>query len=164
MTDVLHIHEIDAAEFVRVWPIMQAVIAPGDTYNYPADLSFEEAREMWTTAPSRCFVAEADGDVLGFYKLRLNQPGRGDHVANASYMVSPTARGRSVASTMCEHSLEQARRAGFSAMQFNFVVSSNVTAVRLWQRHGFAIVGQVPGAFRHAQLGPTDIYVMHRTL
>jgi ribosomal protein S18 acetylase RimI-like enzyme len=49
-------------------------------------------------------------------------------------------------------------------MQFNAVVASNTTAVRLWQRHGFSIVGQVPGAFRHAQLGPTDLYVMHRTL
>ena len=79
-------------------------------------------------------------------------------------MVSPHARGQGVASAMCEHSLAQARRAGFTAMQYNFVVSSNEAAVRLWQRHGFAIVGRVPGAFRHARLGPTDVFVMHRML
>ena len=78
--------------------------------------------------------------------------------------MSSRARGRGIASAMCEHSLETARRAGFGAMQFNFVVSSNEGAVRLWQRHGFAIVGRVPGAFRHARLGPTDVFVMHRML
>ena len=164
MTDTMPIREIDGKAFERIWPIMQAVIATGDTYNYPADLDIDTARAMWTAPPVRCFIAEQDGQVLGFYKLRPNQPGLGDHVANASYMVSACARGRGVASALCEHSLQQARDAGFSAMQFNFVVSTNTIAVRLWQRHGFAIVGQVPGAFRHAEHGPTDIYVMHRVL
>ncbi|WP_329743467.1 GNAT family N-acetyltransferase [Dyella sp. A6] len=153
------------AAFDRLWPVMQAVIAPGDTYNYPADLGYEEARAMWTAPPTRCFVAEDDhGSLLGFYKLRPNQPGRGDHVANASYMVAPAARGRGVARALCMHSLDQARQAGFTAMQFNFVVSTNAPAVHLWQSCGFRIVGQVPGAFRHATLGAVDVYVMHRFL
>lgn len=160
----LVIREIRADEFPRLWPIFHAVIAQGDTYSYPPDLTIEQAREWWTTPPSRCFVAERNGDILGCYMLRPNQPGLGDHVANAGYMVSPAARGQGIAGTMCEHSLQQAREAGFTAMQFNFVVSTNTGAVRLWQRHGFTIVGQVPGAFRHATLGPTDIYVMHRHL
>lgn len=164
MTETVSIRELHAAEFERTWPIMQAVIASGDTYNYPADLDLETARALWTAPPVRCFVAEQDGRVLGCYKLQPNQSGLGDHVANASYMVAAEARGRGIGSMLCEHSLQQARKAGFTAMQFNYVVSSNTVAVRLWQRHGFAIVGQVPGAFRHATLGPTDIYVMHRRL
>jgi ribosomal protein S18 acetylase RimI-like enzyme len=164
VTDELILREIGANEFARVWPMFHAVIAAGDTYSYPPDLGMEQACEWWTTAPSRCFIAERDGDVLGCYMLRPNQPGLGDHVANAGYMVSPAARGQGIASKMCEHSLQQARAAGFTAMQFNFVVSTNTSAVRLWQRHGFQIVGQVPGAFRHDQHGPTDVYVMHRIL
>ena len=160
----LHIHEIHAEQFARVWPVFSAVIASGDTYSYPSDLSMEQACAWWTAPPSRCFIAERDGEVLGCYMLRPNQPGRGDHVANAGYMVSPQSRGQGIAGRMCEHSLQEARTAGFTAMQFNFVVSTNSAAVRLWQRHGFHIVGQVPGAFRHATLGPTDIYVMHRYL
>jgi ribosomal protein S18 acetylase RimI-like enzyme len=160
----LVIREIGADEFVRVWPFFQAIVAAGDTYTYPLDMSLEQARTIWTTPPARCFVAERDGEVLGCYRLAQNQMGPGDHVANGSYMVAPQARGQGIASTLCEHSLEQARQAGFTAMQFNAVVASNTTAVRLWQRHGFRIVGQVPGAFRHAQLGPTDLYVMHRPL
>lgn len=164
MTTDPAMREIGADEFVRVWPFFQAIVAAGDTYVYPLDLTLEQARTMWTAPPARCFVAERDGQVLGCYRLAPNQLGPGDHVANGSYMVAPQARGQGLASTMCEHSLEQARRAGFSAMQFNCVVSSNTSAVRLWQRHGFRIVGQIPGAFRHTQLGPTDLYVMHRAL
>jgi len=158
------IREIGAAEFPRVWPIFQRVIAAGDTYSYAPDMNVDEACAMWTTPPARCFLAERDGDVLGCYMLRPNQPGLGDHVANCGYMVAPQARGQGIAGAMCEHSLQVARRAGFSAMQFNSVVATNTGAVRLWQRHGFAIVGTVPGAFRHALHGPTDIHIMFRTL
>jgi ribosomal protein S18 acetylase RimI-like enzyme len=158
------IREIDAGEFDLAWPVFREVIAGGDTYSYPPDLPLEEARAMWTTPPTRCFIAELDGNVAGVYMLRPNQPGLGDHVANAGYMVAAYARGRGVASAMCEHSLAQARDAGFLAMQYNYVVSSNERAVRLWQHHGFAIVGRLPGAFRHAALGPTDVFVMHRML
>lgn len=164
MSAPLTISEIGADEFERAWPIFREVIAAGDTYSYPPDLDLAQARAMWTTPPSRCFITERAGEILGLYMLRPNQPGLGDHVANAGYMVSSNARGQGIASAMCEHSLDMARRAGFSAMQYNFVVSSNEGAVRLWQRHGFAIVGCVPGAFRHAVLGATDVYVMHRVL
>ena len=164
MTAELVLREIGADEFARVWPMFQAVIAEGDTYSYPPDLKMEQASEWWTTPPCRCFITERGDEVLGCYMLKPNQPGWGDHVANAGYMVSPAARGRGIASVMCEHSMQQARNAGFSAMQFNFVVSTNTAAVHLWERHGFKIVGQVPGAFRHAVHGPTDIYVMHRHL
>ena len=164
MSGALVIREIGAAEFEAVWPLFRSVIAAGDTYSYPPDMRFEEARALWTTPPSRTFIAERDGCALGCYLLRPNQPGLGDHVANCGYMVAVDARGQGIASAMCEHSLDAARRAGFTAMQFNFVVASNATAVKLWQRHGFTIVGTVPRAFRHATLGPTDIHIMHRSL
>lgn len=164
MSAELRIREIGPEEFPHAWPIFREVIAGSDTYSYPPDLSMEQAQAMWLTPPSRCFIAESGVDVVGLYMLRPNQPGLGDHVANAGYMVAPQARGRGIASAMCEHSLAEARRAGFAAMQYNFVVSSNEGAVGLWQRHGFAIVGRVPGAFRHAALGPTDVFVMHRAL
>jgi len=164
MTEEVGIREIGADEFDRVWPFFRDVIAHGDTYSYPPDLSFEQAREMWTTQPARCFVAESDGEVLGAYRLAPNQIGLGDHVANGSYMVSSAVRGRGIGSLLCEHSLEEARRSGFAAMQFNFVVSTNTGAVKLWQKHGFEIVGTLPKAFRHARLGPVDAYVMYRLL
>lgn len=164
MTGEFAIRAIGPDDFGRVWPIFHAVIADGDSYSYPPDMDFATARDLWTTPPASTFVAERNGDVLGCYLLKPNQPGLGDHVANAGYMVKPSARGQGIAAAMCEHSMTEARRAGFSAMQYNFVVSTNTGAIRLWQRHGFQIVGQVPAAFRHAIHGPTDIYVMHRHL
>lgn len=163
--DGFNIHEIGPGEFEHAWPIFREVLARGESYNYPADLTMQRAREMWTSAPYRSFVARSDaGDVLGCYKLGPNQSGRGDHIANASYMVAERAWGRGLGGALCEHSLIQARAAGFVAMQFNYVVSSNTAAVHLWLKHGFEIVGRVPGAFRHDSLGPVDVYVMHRML
>jgi ribosomal protein S18 acetylase RimI-like enzyme len=65
---------------------------------------------------------------------------------------------------MCKHSTEEARRLGFSAMQFNLVVATNDAAVSLWKKHGFHIVGTLPRVFRHASLGEVDAFVMHRFL
>ena len=160
----LVIREIGADEFPRAWPVFKTVIASGDTYSYAPDMTMAQACALWTTPPSRCLLAERDGDVLGCYMLRPNQPGLGDHVANCGYMVAPSARGQGIAGKMCEHSLDAARRAGFTAMQFNFVVASNAGAFRLWERHGFSRIGTVPGAFRHRTLGLTDIHIMFRTL
>lgn len=158
------IREIGAEEFELVWPIFHIVVAAGDTYAYDPATSYAEARALWTEPPARCFVAEEGPVVVGAYCLKPNQIGLGDHVANAGYMVAPAARNRGFAGSLCEHSLEVARQAGFHAMQFNFVVATNEGAIRLWQRHGFQIVGRAPEAFRHRERGLTDVLVMYRKL
>lgn len=160
----LRIRELGGEEFELVWPIFREVVSSGETYTYPADLTPEAARAMWTDAPARSFIAELDGRAVGCYRLAPNQMGPGDHVANGSYMVASAARGHGIGAALCAHSLEEARRSGFLAMQFNIVVSTNTSAVRLWQRHGFEIVGTLPKAFRHARQGLVDAYVMYRVL
>jgi ribosomal protein S18 acetylase RimI-like enzyme len=160
----MEIRELSRDEFETVWPIFHAVIQAGDTYSYPPEMTLDDAREQWTAPPARTFAAWEDGEVVGCYLIKPNQPGLGSHVANCGYMVAPSARGRGVGGTLCEHSLATAREAGFLAMQFNAVVASNVAAVNLWQKHGFVVVGRVPKAFRHASQGLTDILVMHRFL
>jgi ribosomal protein S18 acetylase RimI-like enzyme len=147
-----------------IWEIFRAVIAPGDTYIFDPGMSREEAMAYWFGSGNHTFVAESDGRVVGSYLFRANQPGLGSHVANAAFMVSPSARGLGVGRRMGEHCLEEARQLGFRAMQFNFVVSTNGPAVHLWQQLGFKIVGTLPGAFRHSQLEFVDAYVMFRTL
>ncbi|MEP6938442.1 MAG: GNAT family N-acetyltransferase [Rudaea sp.] len=160
----LAIREIGAQEFALVWPIFSETVQAQETYAYDPGTTHAQARDLWTTPPARCFVADLDGAIVGAYMLRPNQAGPGSHVANAGYMTAPSARGRGVAGRMCEHSMDVARGAGFLAMQFNCVVSSNATAVRLWQKHGFGIVGTLPRVYRHASLGFIDAYVMHRFL
>ncbi|WP_255989938.1 GNAT family N-acetyltransferase [Chitinolyticbacter albus] len=153
-----------AGDFVGIWPIFHAVVSRGDSYVYAPDTDEAEAERIWMQQPLRTYVAELAGVIVGTYYLKPNQPGLGDHVANAAYMVADAARGKGVASAMCVHSLDTARALGFRAMQFNFVVSSNLGAIRLWERHGFSVVGRLPGVFRHPELGMIPALVMHRFL
>jgi ribosomal protein S18 acetylase RimI-like enzyme len=147
-----------------IWAILSPVIAAGETYALPRDMSREQALAYWLGDDRRTYVAEVDGAVAGTYYLRANQAGGGDHVCNCGYMTAPSAQGRGVARAMCAHSLELARTLGFRAMQFNLVVSTNTRAVALWQAMGFEIVGRLPGAFRHPREGAVDALVMFRTL
>ena len=148
----------------RIWNILEPVIRAGETYTLPRDFSREQALDYWFSAGHEVWLALDGGEVLGTYFLRANQQGGGSHVANCGYMTARGAEGRGVARAMCAHSLLRARERGFRAMQFNFVVSTNQRAVRLWQSFGFDIAGRLPGSFQHPQLGFVDALVMYRTL
>lgn len=153
------------ADFDAMWSIFCAHVATGETYPFTADVSREAGHQYWLGGGASTFVAVlASRRVLGMYKLAPNQAGRGAHVANASYMVSPAAQGVGVGRMLGEHSLGEARRQGYLAMQFNYVVSTNTGAVKLWKKLGFGIVGTLPKAFRHHRLGYVDAYVMYQLL
>ena len=126
--------------------------------------SNRDALMYWFAAGHDVFVAEENAQAVGTYFLQANQRGGGAHVANCGYIVAGSASGRGIGRAMCEHSLALAKARGFRAMQFNFVVSSNDRAVRLWQACGFEIVGRLPGAFDHPRLGYVDALVMYRDL
>jgi ribosomal protein S18 acetylase RimI-like enzyme len=79
-------------------------------------------------------------------------------------MVHPSAQGQGIGKEMCKHSLQEAKRLGFVAMQFNLVVSTNLAAVHLWEKLGFSIVGTIPIAFHHQELGYVDAYIMYQSL
>jgi L-amino acid N-acyltransferase YncA len=152
------------SDFDSIWQIFHEVVEVGDSYVYDPQTTKEEARAIWMAAGVTTYVACLGERVVGTYILKPNQPGRGSHVANAGYMVSTIAQAKGIGRAMCEHSLSEARKAGFTAMQFNMVVSTNEAAVALWKKLGFTIVGTLPKAFRHKQLGLVDAYVMHRFL
>lgn len=143
-----------------IWDIFRTVVASGDTYVFDPQMPREEALAYWLRPDTHTYVAEHEGQVVGTYILKPNQPALGSHVANAAFIVSPAARGLGLGRHMGAHCLAEARRRGFRAMQFNFVVSTNEAAVRLWKQLGFQVVGTVPGAFRHSRLGFVDVHVM----
>lgn len=153
-----------AADFPAMWPIFQEVVALESTYVFAADTSFDAAFAYWFGSGVTAHVAEEDGRILAMYKLVPNQRDLGAHVANASFMVDPRCSGRGIGRRLGLHCLDEARRDGYLAMQFNFVVSTNTAAVQLWQSLGFAIVGTLPQVFRHRELGLVDAFVMHRFL
>ncbi len=147
-----------------VWQIIKSVIATGETYVFAPDSPEEVMIEYWFLPEKYVYVAEENGSVLGTFWLKANQPGLGSHVCNAAYMVAPGAAGKGIGRKMAEFSLEEAKRLGFSAMQFNFVVKSNTAAVRLWQSIGMEIIGEIPDAFDHRENGMTNAYIMYRRL
>jgi GNAT superfamily N-acetyltransferase len=151
-----------------ILPIFRDVVQAGDTFAFPPDCDERSAREYWLLpAPARVFVSidKAGGAIVGSSFVRPNQPGLGGHVANAAFMVAPGAAGQGVGRALGEHAIKWARLAGFSAMQFNFVVSTNTRAIALWKNLGFSIVATIPQAFQHQGLGrKVDAFVMHRFL
>ena len=158
----MEIREATEADWPQIHPFFAEIVAAGETYAYPDDLSSEEARGLWMQDH---VVVAVDGDrVLGSAKMGPNRPGRGRHVGTASFMVAPEARGRGVGRALGDYCVAWHRAEGFRAIQFNAVVETNTGAVRLWQSLGFRILGTVPEAFDSASHGLVGLHVMHLPL
>src|SRR5262245_26126808 len=160
----MEIRRATEADLEAMRSIFHAVVATRDTDVFSPTTSRHDCHEYWFGPGMTSFVATEGLSILGMYKFRANQRDLGSHVANASFMVSPGAHGRGVGKAMGHHCLMEARRAGYVAMQFNFVVSTNTGAISLWKKLGFSIAGTLPKAFKHQQLGYVDVHVMHRFL
>lgn len=185
---MIEIRAAAQADRDAIWNIFHEIVAAGNTYAFDPKMSREEALTYWFRADTHTYVAEMrrpsvgeaanfpgtatpsptagteDRVIVGTYILRPNQLGPGSHVANAAFMVASDAQGSGVGRKMAEHCLSEARRMGFRAMQFNFVVSTNAAAIHLWEQLGFKVVGTLSGAFHHPEEGYVDVYVMYRSL
>jgi RimJ/RimL family protein N-acetyltransferase len=160
----MFIRRADVSGGPAIWRIIGPTIRAGETYALDSNMSESDALAYWLSSDLQTFIAKDDGEVVGTCYLRANQRGGGKRICNCGYITRTAATGRGVARTMCLHSLDRARQLGYRGMQFNFVVSSNVRAIALWQSLGFEIVGCLPLAFQHPSLGIVDALVMFRPL
>lgn len=161
----ISIRKFEERDWSTIWPLLRATFEAGETYVFAGDSSEADVHRAWVELPAATNVAVAeDARIVGTYYLKANQPGRGAHVCNCGYVVDPVAQGKGIAAAMCEHSQQLALELGFRAMQFNLVVSTNVRAVRLWQRLGFTVVGTLPDAYDHRRFGYVDALIMYKTL
>jgi GNAT superfamily N-acetyltransferase len=161
----VEIREFIERDWPDVWPIIRDVVGEQETFPYDPAMTVEDARQTWIEPlPGRTIVA-VDGDrVLGTGKMGPNRPGPGSHVSTASFMVASAARGRGVGTALCRYALDWARGQGYAGMQFNAVVETNRSAVGLYERLGFKVVGTVPGAFVHPEKGRVGLHVMYTEL
>lgn len=160
----MQIRKAYKSDFENIYPMLREVFDKGDTYVFQENLSRNEIYDVWMKKNQYVFVAVDEGKILGTYYIKTNQPGRGSHVCNAGYIVSTAARGKGLGKEMCLHSIEEAKKLGYKAMQFNIVVSTNEGAIKVWESCGFGIVGTLPKIFNHQELGYVDAYVMFREL
>jgi GNAT superfamily N-acetyltransferase len=161
----IQIRDFVDGDWPSVWPIFREIVTAGESYAYDPSWSSAEAEAVWVERPPGVTVVACNGsEIVGTAKMGPNRPGRGSHVATASFMVSGSARGRGIGRALGEHALTWARDQGYAAMQFNAVVESNLAAVRLWKAIGFEIIGTVPETFEHPTLGRVGLHVMYRRL
>lgn len=161
----VRIRPAEPGDWGKIWPFFARIVADGETYAYPAGLTERTAAPWWMEEPPGVTVVAVDGDVvLGSAKTGPNRPGRGAHVATASFMVDPAYQGRGVGRALGEHVLSLARAAGYRSMQFNAVVETNTAAVALWRSLGFRIMTTVPEAFDHPKHGLVGLHVMWQRL
>ena len=157
----MEIRPATGEDWPKIWPFFADIVADGQTYAFPPDLTIETAEPWWIEQPPGQTVVAVEGDtILGSAKMGPNRPGRGAHIATASFMVDPAQQGKGVGRALGTYVVEWARAAGYDGMQFNAVVETNTGAVHLWQELGFEIIGTVPGAFDHRVHGPVGLHIM----
>jgi GNAT superfamily N-acetyltransferase len=152
-------------DWPQIYPFFAEIVRAGATYAYPENLSSSEARTLWMNGPpGRTVVAVGEERILGSATMGPNRPGRGSHVATASFMVDPDRHGHGVGRALGQHVVEWARSSGYRGIQFNAVVETNHAAVHLWTDLGFTILATVPGAFHDREHGYVGLHVMFRSL
>jgi GNAT superfamily N-acetyltransferase len=161
----VEIREAHEDDWPNIYPIFRSTIEDGRTYAFPEGLSLEEARPLWMETPPAVTVVAVENEIVfGSAKIGPNRPGRGSHIATASFMVDPAKQGRGVGMALGSYAIEWARSRGYIGMQFNAVVETNESAVHLWQKLGFEILTTVPRAFNHSEYGLTGLHVMFKSL
>jgi GNAT superfamily N-acetyltransferase len=158
----VEIRPFDEADWPQVWPIVQEIVRAQETFPYDPDMTASDAHDLWIERPpGHTVVAVEEGRVLGTAKMGTNRPGPGSHISTASFMVGKGARGRGVGTALCLYAIDWARDRGYAGMQFNAVVESNHSAIELYRRLGFSVVGTVPGAFAHPTIGRVGLHIMY---
>jgi GNAT superfamily N-acetyltransferase len=147
-----------------LWGILEPMVRKGGTYVFSLDKSKESLMGYWMGVDKSTFVVELDGELVGTFYLKANQEGLGDHVCNAGFVVAPAAEGQGIGRWMGEFAQAEAKSRGFLAMQFNFVIKTNQRAVQLWKSLGFAVIGEIPDAYRHPELGLVPALIFHKKL
>jgi len=161
---IMQISEITKDDFESFWPVFKEVVNAQETYAFDSDIDLETAYNLWCLSPQKSYVAKENGFILGSYYIKPNASGPSSHISNCGYMVSPESRGKGIARKLCLHSQEVAIELGYTAMQYNSVVSTNAIAINLWKKLGYKVIGTIPNAYKHKKLGLVDSFIMHKQL
>ncbi len=160
----MKIREATPKDYDAIWEIFKKVIKTGDTYVFDPKTQKKDLTKHWFASYMKTYVVEENNKILGTYIIKPNQIDLGSHICNCSYMVDPDSQGKGIGKILCEHSLKNAKEIGYKAMQFNSVVSTNIPAIKLWEKYNFEIIGTIPKGYKHSSLGYVDAYIMFREI
>jgi len=161
---LVQISNITKSDFEAFWPVFKDIVIAQETYAFDPEIDFETAYDLWCLSPHKSYVIKENGLILGSYYIKANASGPSSHISNCGYMVNPDSRGKGIARKLCLHSQQTAKELGYSAMQFNSVVSTNEIAIKLWEKLGYKIIGTIPNAYHHKKLGLVDAFIMYKQL
>lgn len=142
--EVRQYNEHDISSMVRIW---NEVVEDGIAFPQE-DFLDDESGKSFFASQSYCGVAVDENTIVGLYILHPNNIGRCGHIANASYAVASSCRGKHIGEKLVSHCLQQAKLLNFKILQFNAVVEDNIHARHLYERLGFTQIGTVPNGFR----------------
>ena len=160
----MKIRRLSPAEFDLVWPMFHAIVREGKTFTYDPATTYEQGKAIWFSPERTVYAAQVDGQVVGTFYLRSNQLGLGAHVGNGGFMIAPEHAGKGYGTQMGALAIEEAKKLGYHALQYNFVVEDNEPSLRVWKKLGFEVIGRVPEAFRHSEKGLTGVYILYKKL
>lgn len=147
-----------------LYEMFREIVDSGSQFPYESS-SRDEFYCQFLNPSTHVYVCRSDsGEPVGAFCLRANYSGRSSHIANASYMVKSTHRGQGIGSLLVQASLQLAEQSGFSAMQYNMVLSQNLPAVKLYQKFGFQTIGTIPQAIRNPDGSYQDGLILYRSL
>ncbi len=144
--------------------IFEVIIRKGGTYVQSENTPRKELEDYWYQPAHHVYTALLEDEIVGSFWLCENHPDHGAHIANAAYIISPDSSGKGIGRNMAKFSLNEAKNLGFHAIQFNYVIASNIAAVNLWKKVGFEIIGTIPKGFKDVKFDYSDVYIMHKAL
>lgn len=160
----MNMHEVKEQELPALTRLWNQIVADGAYFPEETPFTKEQAKTFFAAQQHTIVCAGPRDQLLGFYILHPNGPGRRNHIANASYGVAADARGNGVGRALVTHSLNTAKKAGYHGLQFNAVVATNLSAIHLYFSLGFTCIGCIPGGYRQKALGYTDMYIFYYDL
>lgn len=130
---------------ISIW---NDIVEDGIAFPQKEALDEKSGTEFFNSQSFTGIAIDTDSnEVVGLYILHPNNVGRCGHISNASYAVKKSKRGMHIGEFLVKDCLAKAKEIGFKILQFNAVVATNTSALKLYAKLGFTQLGIIQNGF-----------------